>query len=138
MGVAGVLSGEYGADELGFEDEESSMSVSEFKPALYSGNVWSEYVELYEEECVFRSILKCVYLVLFISDFVLYCFFIHFHVQFQNFLSFNIQFRNQNFLSFSRIFERVKLYPFHRGKVDSLFVVVGGNYICYRSVFEDY
>ena len=70
MGVAGALSGEYGADGLGFEDEESSMSVSEFKYAVYSGNV---YVELDEEECLFRSILKCVYLVLFISEFVLYC-----------------------------------------------------------------
>ena len=129
MGVAGALSGEYGADGLGFEGEESSMSESEFKYAVYSGNVWSEYVNLDEEECVFRSILKCIYLVLFISDFVLFFFFVHFHVQFQNFLSFNIQFRNQNFLSSSRIFEKVKLYPFHRGKVDSLFVVVGGNYI---------
>ena len=73
MGVAGALSGEYGADGLVFEDEESSMSVSELKFAVYSGNVWNEYVELDEEECVFRSILKCVYLVLFISDFVLYC-----------------------------------------------------------------
>ena len=73
MGVAGALLGEYGADGLGFEDEESSMSVSEFKYAVYSGNVWSEYVELDEEECVFRSILKRVYLVLFISDFVLIC-----------------------------------------------------------------
>ena len=109
MGVVGALSGEYGADGMGFEDEESSISVSEFKNAVYSGNVWNEYNELDEEECVFRSILKCVYLVLFNSDFVLYCFFIHFHVQFQNFLSFNIQFRNQNFLSFSKIFEKVKL-----------------------------
>ena len=73
MGVAGALSGEYGADGLGFEDEESSMSVSEFEYAVYSGNVWSEYVELDEEECVFRSILKCVYLVLFISEFVWFC-----------------------------------------------------------------
>ena len=137
MGVAGALSGEYGADGLGFEVEESSMPVSEFKYAVYSGNVWNENVELDEEECVIRSILKCVYLVLFISDFVLYCFFIHFHVQFQNFLSFNIQFRNQNLLFFSRIFEKVKLHPFHRGKVDSLFVVVGGNYIYYKSVFGD-
>ena len=96
MGVAGALSGEYGADGLGFEDEESSMSVSEFKYAVYSGNVWNEYVELDEEQCVFRSILKCVYLVLFISDFLLYCSFFHFHVQFQNFLSFNIQFRTKN------------------------------------------
>ena len=34
---------------LGFEDEESSMSVSEFKYAVYSGNLWSECVELEEE-----------------------------------------------------------------------------------------
>ena len=115
------------------------MSVSEFKYAVYSGNVWSDNVELDEGECVFRSILKCVYFVLFISNFVfvLYYFFIHFHVQFQNFLSFNIRFRNQNFLSFSRIFEKVKLYPFHLGKVDSLFLVAGGSCICYRSVFGD-
>ena len=73
MGVAGALLEEYGADGLGFEDEESSLSVSEFKYAVYSGNVWSEYVELDEEECVFRSNLKSVYLVLFISDFVLFC-----------------------------------------------------------------
>ena len=49
MGVAGTLSGVYGADGLGFEDEESSMSVSEFKCAVYSGNVWSESVELEDE-----------------------------------------------------------------------------------------
>ena len=70
MGVAGALSGEYRADGLGFEDEESSMSVSELKYALYSGNVWSECVELDEGECVFLSILKCFYCVLFISNFV--------------------------------------------------------------------
>ena len=35
MGVVGTLSGVYGADGLGFEDEESSMSVSEFKYAVY-------------------------------------------------------------------------------------------------------
>ena len=49
VGVAGTLSGVYGADGLGFEDEESSMSVSEFKYAVYSGNVWSECVELEDE-----------------------------------------------------------------------------------------
>ena len=49
MGVVGTLSGVYGADGLGFEDEESSMSVSEFKYAVNSGNLWSEYVELEEE-----------------------------------------------------------------------------------------
>ena len=49
MGVVGTLSGVYGADGLGFEDEESSMSVSEFKYAVYSGNLWGECVELEEE-----------------------------------------------------------------------------------------
>ena len=49
MGVVGTLSGVYGADGLGFEDEESSMSVSEFKNAVYSGNLWSECVELEDE-----------------------------------------------------------------------------------------
>ena len=71
MGVAGALLGEYGADGLGFEDEETSMSVSEFKYAVYSGNVLSEFVEvdedefvfLDEEEYVFRSILKCFFVV---------------------------------------------------------------------------
>ena len=48
MGVVGTLSGVYGADRLGFEDEESSISVSEFKYAVYSGNLWSECVELEE------------------------------------------------------------------------------------------
>ena len=83
MGVAGALSGEYGPDGLGFEAKESSMSVSEFKYAVYSGNVLSEYVEEDEEECVFldeeeyvfRSILKCVYVVLFVSAFVLILYF---------------------------------------------------------------
>ena len=49
MGVVGTLSGVYGADGLGFEDEESSMSVSEFKYAVYSGNIWCECVELEDE-----------------------------------------------------------------------------------------
>ena len=49
MGVVGTLSGVYGADGLGFEDEECSMSVSEFKYAVYSGNFWSECVELEDE-----------------------------------------------------------------------------------------
>ena len=49
MGVAGFLSGVYGADGLGFEDEESSMSVSECKYSVYSGSLWSECVELEDE-----------------------------------------------------------------------------------------
>ena len=49
MGVAG----EYGADGLGFEDEESSMSVSRFKYDVYSGNVWSKWVEPDNELFVF-------------------------------------------------------------------------------------
>ena len=44
-----LLPGEYGADGLGFEGEESSISVSEFKYAVYSGNVWNEWVELDDE-----------------------------------------------------------------------------------------
>ena len=40
-------------------------------------------------------------------------------------------------LSFSRIFDKMKLDLFHRGKVGSLFVVVGGNCICHSCVFED-
>ena len=39
LGVAVILWGEYGADSLGFEDEESSMSVSEFRYTVNSGNV---------------------------------------------------------------------------------------------------
>ena len=42
LGVTVALSGEYGVDWLLFEVEESSMSVSEFRFAVYSGNVWSE------------------------------------------------------------------------------------------------
>ena len=42
LGVVVALSGENGTDGLGFEDEESSMSVSEFKYAVYSGNNWKE------------------------------------------------------------------------------------------------
>ena len=49
MGVVGTLSGVYGANGLGFEDEESSMSVSEFKYAVYSDNLWSECVEPEDE-----------------------------------------------------------------------------------------
>ena len=49
MGVVGTLLGVYGADGLAFENEESSMSVSEFKYAVYSGNLWSECVELEDE-----------------------------------------------------------------------------------------
>ena len=42
VGVTVAQSGEHGADGLLFEDEESSMSVSEFRYAVYSGNVWNE------------------------------------------------------------------------------------------------
>ena len=42
LGVVVILSGDYGADELGFEGEESSMSVSVFRNAAYSGSVWNE------------------------------------------------------------------------------------------------
>ena len=49
LGVTVALSEEYGADGLWFEDEESSMSVSEFRYAVYSGKVWNECVELDDE-----------------------------------------------------------------------------------------
>ena len=114
MGVAGALSGEYGADGLGFEDEESSMSVSEFKYAVYSG--LSEYIEVDEDQCVFldegeyvfRSILKCFYVVLFISVFVLilyFCFSISSH-SVSKLSSFQHSVSKSKF-SFSRIFEKV-------------------------------
>ena len=35
LGVAVILSGEYGADGLGFEGEESRMSVSEVRYAVH-------------------------------------------------------------------------------------------------------
>ena len=34
-------------------------------------------------------------------------------------------------------FEKMKVYPFHRRKVDSRFVIVGGNCICHRCVIGD-
>ena len=49
LGVTVALSGEYGADGLWFEDEEFSMSVSEFEYAVYSGKIWNECVELDDE-----------------------------------------------------------------------------------------
>ena len=65
LGVTVALSGEYGADGLRFEDEESIMSVSEFRYAVYSGKVWNEWVELDielflfdEGKCLCLSILK--------------------------------------------------------------------------------
>ena len=44
------------------------MSVPEFKYAAYSGNVWSECVELDEGECVFLSVLKCFNYVFFMLN----------------------------------------------------------------------
>ena len=65
LGVTVALSGEYGADGLWLEDEESSMSVSEFKYAVYSGKIWNKCVELDDElflidesEGLWLSILK--------------------------------------------------------------------------------
>ena len=73
LGVVVILSEEYGADGLGFDDEESSMSVSEFNYAVYSGNVWNEWVELDDElipvdegEGLWLSILKC-YIIIYQS-----------------------------------------------------------------------
>ena len=147
MGVAGALSGEYGADGLGFEDEESSMSVSEFKYAVYSGNVLSEYVEVDEDECVFldeeeyvfRSVLKCFYVVLFLSGFVLIlysCFSMHFSHSVSKLSSFQHSLSKSK-LSFSRIFAKVTLYHFLQEKVDSLFVVLSGNCNYFGSVLGD-
>ena len=69
LDVTVALSGDYGADGLWLEDEESSMSVSEFKYAVYSGKVWNEFVELDDESFLIRegeglrlSILKYFYL----------------------------------------------------------------------------
>ena len=68
LGVTVALSGEYGADGLWFEDEESSISVSEFKYAVYSDKIWNECVELDDElflidegEGLWLSILKYFY-----------------------------------------------------------------------------
>ena len=49
LGVTVALLGEYGADVLWFEDEESSMSVSELRYAVNSGKVWNDCVELDDE-----------------------------------------------------------------------------------------
>ena len=71
LDVTVALSGEYGADGLWFEDEESSMSVFELRYAVYSGEVWNECVELDDElflveegEGLWLSILKPFYLIL--------------------------------------------------------------------------
>ena len=63
--------------ELWFEDEESSMSVSELRYAVYSGKVWKECVELDdgiflvdEGEGLWLSIVNYFILVLYNSDFV--------------------------------------------------------------------
>ena len=68
LGGTVALSGEYEADEFWFEDEEFSMSVSEFRYAVYSGRVWNECVELDDElflvaegEGLCLSILKYFY-----------------------------------------------------------------------------
>ena len=140
MGVTVALSGEYGADGLWFEDEESSMSVSEFNYAVYSGNVWNECVELNGElflidegEGLWLSILKNFYFTT---------------VEFQTFVSiiisftifFFIQIAIYYYLSstfFQLDFEKMQVYLFHRGNVDSLFVVVGGKCICHRCVVGD-
>ena len=77
MGVAFAPSGEYGADGLWFGDEESSMSVSEFRYAVFSGSVWNECVELDDElfladegKSLCVSILKYFILLLYFSVFV--------------------------------------------------------------------
>ena len=119
------------------------MSVSEFRYAVYSGNVWNGCVELDDEvfltdegEGLCLSIWKYFYFGTVFSIFVSIT--ICFTISFQCFF---IQITTYYYLSqtfFSRIFEKMKLCPLHRGKVDSLFVVVGGNCICHRCVYGDY
>ena len=119
------------------------MSVSEFRYAVYSCSAWNEWVELDDElflfdegESLCLSIVKYFY---FETAYFNFCFnYNFFYYLFLMFLYSDyslLVFRSQ--LSFSRIFEKKKLYPFHRGKFDSLFVVVGGNCICHRCVFGD-
>ena len=67
-----------------------------------------------------------------------------FQFQFLSLFSSNVSFSKllsiiiiQLKLSFCRIFEKMKLCPFHRGKVDNLFVVAGGNCTCHGCVFGD-
>ena len=110
--------------------------------AVYSGSVWIECVELDDKlfladegESLCLSILEYFY---FGTVFFSLCFnytllLSIFNVSLFRLLSITIYLK----LSFGRIFEKMKLYPFHRGKVDSLFVVVGGSYICYRCVYVD-
>ena len=116
------------------------MSVSEFRYAVYSGNVWNERVELDDElfpfdegECLCLSILKYFYFIFQFMFQLRFLLLFPFNVSFFRLLSFTTQLK----LSFSSVFEKMKLYPFHRGKVDNLFVVVGGNCICHRCVFGE-
>ena len=120
------------------------MSVSEFRYAVYSGRVWNECVELDDElflvdegEGLCLSIMKYFYL----GTVGFNCFFNYnfFHFLFLMFLY--SDYYLELFISpifFQQDFEKMELYLFHRGKVDSLFVVVGGNCICHRCVFGDY
>ena len=53
----------------GFEGEEFSMSVSEFRYAVYSGTVWNEWVELDDlGDGLWLSILK--YYIVICSSFL--------------------------------------------------------------------
>ena len=138
LGVTIALSGDYGADGLWFEDEEASMSVCEFKYAVYSGKIWNECVELDDElflidegERLWLSILK--YFCFSTTDFQFFVSIIIFFT-----ISFVIQIDIYYYISstfFQQDFEKMKVCPFHRGKVDNLFVVVGQNCICHRCVF---
>ena len=126
------------------------MSVSEFRNAVHSSSVWNEWVELDDElfltdegEGLWLSILK--YYIVICSSFFCHKFHYYsqkvmlsfFSVPFSGYLlplfvsSFFIQ------LSFNGIFEKMKSGLFHQGKVDSLFVIVGGNRICHGCVFGD-
>ena len=107
------------------------MSVSEFRYAVFSGSVWNELVELDDElflagkgEGLCLSILTdfffwyCIFQFLFQLQFLLLCLFI---VSFFRLFSISIYLK----FSFSRIFEKLKIYLFRRGKIDNLFVAVG-------------
>ena len=103
----------------------------------------SEYVYQFWNLCVMVVCSYCILVIILyqlgLLFFIISCeiFFIQFHIKLQTF-SFSFKFSlciSFCIPYFSRIFEKVKLYRFLQGKVDSLFLVVGGNCIYYRSVF---
>ena len=126
------------------------MSVSEFRYAVYSGSVWNEWFELDDDSFLFDegerlclSILKYFFCTLnfkfcFIYNFFYYLFFLFLFSDNYLLLLFrlvSVTIYSQTF--FHQDFEKMKVYPFHRDRVHSLFVVVGGNCICHSCVFGD-